>query len=204
MKRSLKPTDLRDMTLGQLQVIVNDLHSQIESELTTHTHTLMQCRTYILYTHTHIHTKLLTSPFNGRNEQDNKWGITCTCILTLTIFSECESTFIYVSHFKELYQFPVSPEHLLLPHCAHHWSWCSMMNNLSFYKKTAAKFPMSPTRWASFYFQNRLSPSNSLWSENDIFWQSWRNNRWCENHHWCACPTVNTRYAFYGFMRTFY
>ncbi|KAL1260197.1 hypothetical protein QQF64_008024, partial [Cirrhinus molitorella] len=30
MKRSLKPTDLRDMTLGQLQVIVNDLHSQIE------------------------------------------------------------------------------------------------------------------------------------------------------------------------------
>ncbi|KTG02004.1 hypothetical protein cypCar_00032795 [Cyprinus carpio] len=35
MKRSLKPTDLRDMTLGQLQVIVNDLHSQIEG--TTHT-----------------------------------------------------------------------------------------------------------------------------------------------------------------------
>ncbi|XP_026234944.1 schwannomin-interacting protein 1 isoform X2 [Anabas testudineus] len=31
MKRNLKPTDLRDMTLGQLQVIVNDLHSQIES-----------------------------------------------------------------------------------------------------------------------------------------------------------------------------
>uniref|UniRef100_A0A4W2HQ80 Schwannomin interacting protein 1 n=1 Tax=Bos indicus x Bos taurus TaxID=30522 RepID=A0A4W2HQ80_BOBOX len=31
MKRSLKPTDLRDMTLGQLQVIVNDLHSQIET-----------------------------------------------------------------------------------------------------------------------------------------------------------------------------
>ncbi|KAA0702506.1 IQCJ-SCHIP1 readthrough transcript protein [Triplophysa tibetana] len=30
MKRSLRPTDLRDMTLGQLQVIVNDLHSQIE------------------------------------------------------------------------------------------------------------------------------------------------------------------------------
>lgn len=35
MKRNLKPTDLRDMTLGQLQVIVNDLHSQIESKLTT-------------------------------------------------------------------------------------------------------------------------------------------------------------------------
>lgn len=32
MKRSLKPADLRGMTLGQLQVIVNDLHSQIESE----------------------------------------------------------------------------------------------------------------------------------------------------------------------------
>ncbi|XP_036204169.1 IQCJ-SCHIP1 readthrough transcript protein isoform X2 [Myotis myotis] len=31
MKRSLKPADLRDMTIGQLQVIVNDLHSQIES-----------------------------------------------------------------------------------------------------------------------------------------------------------------------------
>ncbi|KAM7043584.1 schwannomin-interacting protein 1 isoform 1-T1 [Acridotheres tristis] len=31
MKRSLKPSDLRDMSLGQLQVIVNDLHSQIES-----------------------------------------------------------------------------------------------------------------------------------------------------------------------------
>ncbi|KAM6258071.1 schwannomin-interacting protein 1 isoform 2-T2 [Porphyrio hochstetteri] len=31
MKRNLKPTDLRDMTIGQLQVIVNDLHSQIES-----------------------------------------------------------------------------------------------------------------------------------------------------------------------------
>ncbi|XP_045053270.2 schwannomin-interacting protein 1 isoform X1 [Desmodus rotundus] len=31
MKRSLKPADLRDMTVGQLQVIVNDLHSQIES-----------------------------------------------------------------------------------------------------------------------------------------------------------------------------
>ncbi|XP_077422333.1 schwannomin-interacting protein 1 isoform X3 [Vanacampus margaritifer] len=31
MKRNLKPADLRDMTLGQLQVIVNDLHSQIES-----------------------------------------------------------------------------------------------------------------------------------------------------------------------------
>lgn len=30
-ERSLKPTDLRDMTIGQLQVIVNDLHSQIES-----------------------------------------------------------------------------------------------------------------------------------------------------------------------------
>ncbi|XP_040561519.1 schwannomin-interacting protein 1 isoform X2 [Gallus gallus] len=31
MKRSLKPADLRDMTIGQLQVIVNDLHSQIET-----------------------------------------------------------------------------------------------------------------------------------------------------------------------------
>nr|XP_032830867.1 schwannomin-interacting protein 1-like isoform X3 [Petromyzon marinus] len=31
MKRSLKPADMQEMTLGQLQVIVNDLHSQIES-----------------------------------------------------------------------------------------------------------------------------------------------------------------------------
>uniref|UniRef100_A0A8C5JVD4 Schwannomin interacting protein 1 C-terminal domain-containing protein n=1 Tax=Jaculus jaculus TaxID=51337 RepID=A0A8C5JVD4_JACJA len=31
MKRSLKPTNLRDMTMGQLQVIVNDLPSQIKS-----------------------------------------------------------------------------------------------------------------------------------------------------------------------------
>ncbi|KAJ8378687.1 hypothetical protein AAFF_G00237360 [Aldrovandia affinis] len=31
MKRSLRPMDLRDMSLGQLQVIVNDLHCQIET-----------------------------------------------------------------------------------------------------------------------------------------------------------------------------
>uniref|UniRef100_A0A8C4WY62 Schwannomin interacting protein 1 C-terminal domain-containing protein n=3 Tax=Eptatretus burgeri TaxID=7764 RepID=A0A8C4WY62_EPTBU len=31
MKHSLKPADLEDMTIGQLQVIVNDLHSQIEN-----------------------------------------------------------------------------------------------------------------------------------------------------------------------------
>ncbi|XP_062409779.1 schwannomin-interacting protein 1-like [Sardina pilchardus] len=31
MKRSLRPGDLRDMSLGQLQVITNDLHSQIQS-----------------------------------------------------------------------------------------------------------------------------------------------------------------------------
>ncbi|XP_048020432.1 uncharacterized protein LOC125251453 isoform X2 [Megalobrama amblycephala] len=30
MKRSLRPVDLRDMSLGQLQVITNDLHSQIQ------------------------------------------------------------------------------------------------------------------------------------------------------------------------------
>lgn len=30
MKRSLRPMDLRDMSLGQLQVITNDLHSQIQ------------------------------------------------------------------------------------------------------------------------------------------------------------------------------
>ncbi|KAI4903668.1 hypothetical protein NFI96_015005 [Prochilodus magdalenae] len=30
MKRSLRPVDMRDMSLGQLQVITNDLHSQIQ------------------------------------------------------------------------------------------------------------------------------------------------------------------------------
>ncbi|XP_016147042.1 schwannomin-interacting protein 1 isoform X1 [Sinocyclocheilus grahami] len=30
MKRNLRPVDLRDMSLGQLQVITNDLHSQIQ------------------------------------------------------------------------------------------------------------------------------------------------------------------------------
>ncbi|TSS97551.1 Schwannomin-interacting protein 1 [Bagarius yarrelli] len=30
MKRSLRPMDMRDMSLGQLQVITNDLHSQIQ------------------------------------------------------------------------------------------------------------------------------------------------------------------------------
>ena len=64
MKRSLKPTDLRDMTLGQLQVIVNDLHSQIESELTAQT----------LQTDTDTYSEWLASAFVGRNEQDRKWG----------------------------------------------------------------------------------------------------------------------------------
>ncbi|CDQ67786.1 unnamed protein product [Oncorhynchus mykiss] len=31
MKRSLRRGDMRDMSLGQLQVITNDLHSQIQS-----------------------------------------------------------------------------------------------------------------------------------------------------------------------------
>ncbi|KAF3699329.1 Schwannomin-interacting protein 1 [Channa argus] len=31
MKRNLRPGDMRDMSLGQLQVITNDLHSQIQS-----------------------------------------------------------------------------------------------------------------------------------------------------------------------------
>ncbi len=32
MKRNLRPGDLRDMSLGQLQVITNDLHSQIQGK----------------------------------------------------------------------------------------------------------------------------------------------------------------------------
>jgi hypothetical protein len=41
MKRSLRRGDMRDMSLGQLQVITNDLYSQIQSEYThvrMHTH----------------------------------------------------------------------------------------------------------------------------------------------------------------------
>lgn len=111
MKRSLKPTDLRDMTLGQLQVIVNDLHSQIESELTTNTPTV-QC--------IHTYTESLASTFICRNEQESEWGKTCTCILTPTLSSGCESTFIYVSQFKELYQSTASPQHLLSRHYTDH------------------------------------------------------------------------------------
>lgn len=51
----------------------------------------------------HTYTKPLTSVFHCRNEQDSKWGKTCTCILTPTLLSGCESTFIYVSQFKELH-----------------------------------------------------------------------------------------------------
>lgn len=36
MKRSLRQVDLRDMSLGQLQVITNDLHSQIQGEVKVH------------------------------------------------------------------------------------------------------------------------------------------------------------------------
>lgn len=32
MKRNLRRGDMRDMSLGQLQVITNDLHAQIQSE----------------------------------------------------------------------------------------------------------------------------------------------------------------------------
>lgn len=32
MKRNLRRGDMRDMSLGQLQVITNDFHAQIQSE----------------------------------------------------------------------------------------------------------------------------------------------------------------------------
>lgn len=32
MKRNLRRGDMRDMSLGQLQVITNDMHAQIQSE----------------------------------------------------------------------------------------------------------------------------------------------------------------------------
>lgn len=99
MKRSLKPTDLRDMTLGQLQVIVNDLHSQIESEFQAQTQKKV--------------TEL--SILNSRNEQESNWGKTCSCILTPTLSRGCESTFLYVSQVKVLYQLTASPELLPLP-----------------------------------------------------------------------------------------
>lgn len=52
MKRNLKPADLRDMTIGQLQVIVNDLHSQIESKWSLFNYPLASTvyfRIYIFY-----------------------------------------------------------------------------------------------------------------------------------------------------------
>lgn len=85
--------------------------------------------------------KSLTSTSNSRNEQESLWGKTRSCILTPTLYSGCESTSIYVSQLKGLYQLTVSPEHLLLPQCTDHWSWCSGMNNLSSYLKRLQKSP---------------------------------------------------------------
>jgi len=47
MKRNLRRGDMRDMSLGQLQVISNDLHSQIQSEWR-----------FDKYKHTHTHTQV--------------------------------------------------------------------------------------------------------------------------------------------------
>lgn len=131
MKRSLKPTDLRDMTLGQLQVIVNDLHSQIESELTKHTHT---------HTERERERESPISTFNCRNEQESKWGKNMH-IHTDPYPLQWMWKYGYIYYFKELYQLTASPEHLLLPHCTDHWSWYSGMNNLSSYIKQLQKSP---------------------------------------------------------------
>lgn len=138
MKRSLKPTDLRDMTLGQLQVIVNDLHSQIESEHKTHT---------------------VTDLFLELAEMSNRaYGEkTRSCILTPTLCSGCESTFIHVRHFKGLRLFTASPERLLLPQCTDHCSCHLGMNNISFYWKRLQESPWVQKHELVFTYK-RLSP----------------------------------------------
>lgn len=114
MKRSLKPTDLRDMTLGQLQVIVNDLHSQIESECVAHMR------------------KPLTSIFfeyqKWARRQMGKNTLTHTDPYPLQWMWK----YFYASQFKGLYLLIASPEHLPLPQYKVHWSWYSGMNNFSF------------------------------------------------------------------------
>lgn len=68
MKRSLRRGDMRDMSLGQLQVITNDLHSQIQSEYTQaharactqklHTHMAINTQAHKHYTkHTYVQTQ---------------------------------------------------------------------------------------------------------------------------------------------------
>lgn len=157
MKRSLKPTDLRDMTLGQLQVIVNDLHSQIESELTTHTRTHTQSLTSILS------FAEMSKRANGEKHADAYWPL---------LLSGCESTFIYVSQFKELYQFRASPEHLLSLHCTDHWSCYPGMNNLSSNIRQLQKSPWVQNHELPFTYKIDFPLKLVL----HIFWRSWRNN----------------------------
>lgn len=82
---------------------------------------------------------------------------TCSCILTPTLCSGCESTFIHVSHFKGLRLFTASPEHLLLPQCTDHCSCHLGMNNISFYWKRLQESPWVQKHELVFTFK-RLSP----------------------------------------------
>lgn len=139
---------------------------------------------------THTNTqKSPTSILNSRNEQESEWGKTCSCILTPTLYSGCESTFIYVSKVKELYQLTASPEHLLLPHCTDHRSWYSGMNNFLSYTKNASRNPHESKHHELVFSNNRLSLQNLLLSVLHVVWKSWRNNQnmWCENNHNHSC-----------------
>lgn len=98
MKRSLKPTDLRDMTLGQLQVIVNDLHSQIESELTTHTHTHKMLWPLLSFAE-------MSKSANGEPHVHTFWP--------LNPFSVDVKVLLYTLVTSELYQSAASPQCLL-------------------------------------------------------------------------------------------
>lgn len=138
MKRSLKPTDLRDMTLGQLQVIVNDLHSQIESELTTHKHTLA--------------CKWARQQMGKNMHMHPDPSVDVKVLLYMLVSSKkCRVC--------------ASPRRLLLLLCTDQWPWCCVMNNSSSYIKQLKKIPFSPNWWATFYLLDRVSPQNCFcWS----------------------------------------
>ena len=144
MKRSLKPTDLRDMTVGQLQVIVNDLHSQIESEWT---HTPMQyskCRHRV--SELYFQLQKWARKKMGKNIHAY-WPLPCSVDVKVLVYMLVSSKNCTKSQL---------PQSIYWYHTVH-WSLYSGMNNLSSYIKLLQK---SPQVQASFYLQNRFSLQN--------------------------------------------
>lgn len=95
---------------------------------------------------------------------------TRSCILTPTLGSGCESTFIHVSHFKGLRLFTASPERLLLPQCTDHCSCHLGMNNISFYWKRLQESPWVQKHELVFTYK-RLSPHNLSVLQLIIVWE---------------------------------